>query len=293
MIKNGETLDKFSGTDGSIQYRNNLFCDYFADLVRLLSLCNALLDTHYTDTSELKITTLEGIFFDNQKNDLSCMLRDQFLLLAEHQSTINENMPFRCLSYAVEILQKLIANKTALYQKKLIHFPAPRFFVLYNGDEDEPLKREMRLSDAFGGDGSSLELIVTAYNINYGIGQPLLKKCRYLEEYSILVYSVKQNLAAGMKLDDAIQKAIMYCLQHDIMSDYLMGNKEVFNMMRLEWSIDDAKKAWQDEAREEGENKIILGLLRDKQPLDLIARVSNFSIDKITAIAKSNGVAIN
>ena len=237
---------------GSSQYRNNVFCHYFADLVRLLSLCNALLETRYTDPAELKITTLEGIFFDKQKNDISCVLGDQFLMLAEHQSSINENMPFRCLAYVAEILSKLVTDKTALYKKKLIHFPTPRFFVLYNGDEAEPLKREMRLSDSFSGDGSSLELMVTAYNINYGIGQPLLKKCPYLEEYSILVYTVKQNLAAGMKLDDAIQKAIMYCLQHNIMSDYLTDNKEVFNMMRLEWNIADAQKAWLEEGRKEG-----------------------------------------
>ena len=63
-------------------------------------------------------------------------------------------------------------------------------------------------------------------------------------------------------------------------------------MMRLEWNIDDAKKAWQDEAREEERNDIILRLLRDKQPVDLIARAANFPIDKITAIARANGLTV-
>lgn len=59
----------------------------------------------------------------------------------------------------------------------MIKFPTPRFFVLYDGDAKEPLKREMKLSDAFDGDNKALELIVTAYNINHGLQQPLLKHC--------------------------------------------------------------------------------------------------------------------
>jgi len=113
------------------------------------------------------MNTLEGIFFDNQKNDISCTIGNTFLVLVEHQTSVNENMPFRCLSYVTELLNNLVTNKKKLYNKLLIRFPAPRFVVLYDGERAEPLKREMRLSDAFGGDSSSLELVVTAYNINY------------------------------------------------------------------------------------------------------------------------------
>ena len=86
--------------DANVQYRNSVFCSYFQDPSRLLSLCNAILGTNHTDTSKLEITTLEGTFFSNIKNDISCKIGDNFLVLVEHQSSINENMPFRCLSYA-------------------------------------------------------------------------------------------------------------------------------------------------------------------------------------------------
>ena len=88
--------------DANVQYRNSVFCSYFQDTSRLLSLCNAILNTDYKDSSELEITTLEGTFFSKIKNDISCKIGDHFLVLVEHQSSINENMPFRCLSYVSE-----------------------------------------------------------------------------------------------------------------------------------------------------------------------------------------------
>lgn len=133
-----------SGKKGNKKYRDSVFRGYFNEPVRLLSLCNAILDTRYSDVNELKINTLEGIFFDNQKNDISCTIGNTFLVLVEHQTSVNENMPFRCLSYVTELLNNLVTNKKKLYNKLLIRFPVPRFVVLYDGERAEPLKREMR-----------------------------------------------------------------------------------------------------------------------------------------------------
>lgn len=67
-----------SGEEGNKQYRNSVFCSYFNDPTRLLSLCNAVLGTKYTDEKKLKINTLEGMFFDDQKNDISCTRKSFF-----------------------------------------------------------------------------------------------------------------------------------------------------------------------------------------------------------------------
>lgn len=125
--------------DYNSRYRDSVFRSYFNEPVRLLSLCNAVLATQYTNSDELNINTLEGIFFDKQKNDISCTIDNHFLVLIEHQTTVNENMPFRCLSYVAELLNNLIKNKNKLYKKGLIKFPKPKFFVLYDGNEYEPL----------------------------------------------------------------------------------------------------------------------------------------------------------
>ena len=242
--------------DGNKKYRDSVFRDYFNEPTRLLSLCNAILGTQYSDAGDLKINTLEGIFFDNQKNDISCTIGDIFLVLVEHQTSVNDNMPFRCLSYVAELFNNLITNKRKLYHKMLIRFPAPRFVVLYDGDKAEPLKKEMRLSDAFSGDSSSLELVVTAYNINYGLEQPLLDKCRYLQDYSTLVGKVKEGIRLGLSRCDAISRAVKFCLDSRLMKGYLENkSQEVFNMLALEWNMDDALQARFEDGYENGRNE--------------------------------------
>ena len=60
-----------SGKEANKKYRDSVFCSYFNTPERLLSLCNAVLGTEYRDVGELKSNTLEGIFFDDRKNDIS------------------------------------------------------------------------------------------------------------------------------------------------------------------------------------------------------------------------------
>jgi hypothetical protein len=131
--------DKFSNANANPQYRDSVFRNFFNDPVRLLDLCNSLLDSKFSD---IEINTLDANFFSALKNDLSCKIGNNFLVLIEHQSSVNENMPFRCLSYISELLQNLVKRKKLLYKQQLMLFPAPRFFVFYDGDdksEPEPL----------------------------------------------------------------------------------------------------------------------------------------------------------
>lgn len=238
------------------QYRDSVFCHYFKDKTRLLSLCNAILNTNYTDTDALTITTLPGTFFKKQKNDISCTIGGKSLVLVEHQTILSENLPFRCLSYVTELLNNLVEDKRKLYQPKLIKFPTPEFIVLYNGDDDAPLKKEMKLSDAFNGDAHSLELKLTAYNINYGVGQDLLTKCKYLKNYSVFVDKVKDGARDGLSLNDAIKNAVKYCIENNVMKEYLKENaKEVFTMAMLEYDENEAREAWKEYYLEEGMEK--------------------------------------
>ena len=284
--------EKMSGESGNKKYRDTVFCSYFNDPKRLLSLCNAVLGTHYENVDDLDINTLEGIFFDDQKNDISCRIGNNFLVLLEHQTSVNENMPFRCLSYVVELMNKLVKNKKKIYRKTLIKFPAPRFFVFYNGDESELLKRKMKLSEAFGGDSSSLELVVTAYNINHGLSQPLLKKCSYLNDYSVLVGKVKEGILSGLSRRIAISNAVKFCIANGIMKGYLEEHsEEVFNMLALEWDKDLALQARFDDGfdsgREKGIESVALNMLNDGESFEKICKFTKLSLERIEELAKN------
>ena len=275
------------------RYRDSVFRSYFNDPARLLSLCNAVLDTKYNNPDALSINTLEGIFFDKQKNDISCSIDNHFLVLIEHQTTVNENMPFRCLSYIAELLNNFVKDKNKLYYKGLISFPKPKFFVLYNGDKHVPLQRKMRLSDAFGGDSDSLELVVTAFNINYGLSQPLLKNCSYLNDYSALVGKVKEGVQLGPSRRDAISRAVHFCLNNGIMGNYLIEHsEEVFNMLALEWNMDDALQARFEEGRDEGINvgieSVAIKMLRKGKSFEEVHEVTDLPTQRIEQLARDN-----
>lgn len=279
--------------DANAQYRDSVFRSFFNEPTRLLSLCNAVLGTDYSDPSKLEINTLEGIFFDCRKNDISCSIDHHFLVLVEHQSSVNNNMPFRFLAYVTELLGKLVTDKRKLYKESLIRFPAPKFFVLYNGNEFEPVKKIMRLSDAFGGDSSSLELTVTAYNINREVNSPLSGKCPYLRDYSTLVGEVKDGLAEGLSLRDAIIRAVKFCIDNGIMRDYLVEHsEEVFDMLALEWNLDDALVARFEDGEECGRAKereaLAIKMLRKGKSFDEVHEFTELPFQRILELAKSN-----
>ena len=271
------------------QYKDSLFRDFFNDPVRLLDLCNSLLHTNYSDINNIEINTLDANFFSGLKNDISCKLGNHFLVLVEHQSTVNENMPFRCLSYFSELLNNLLTNKQVIYKRKLISFPSPKFFVFFDGnDESEPVHRIFKLSDAFGGDSSSLELIVHSININLDKKAEILKHCLYLRDYSTLIAYVKLGLASGLSRRQAIINAINRCINENVMHDYLINKQEeVFSMLDYQWNLDDAKAAWRDEAIDEERTSIALNMLHDGLPFDQIHKFTKLTLDKIQELANS------
>ncbi|MGP1438185.1 MAG: hypothetical protein ACTTKH_03840, partial [Treponema sp.] len=110
----------------------------------------------------------------------------------EHQSTINENMPLRCLLYVARLYEKIVKAEYR-YLRQLIKIPSPKFYVLYNGKEPYPPHCTLHLSDAFieQNEKKVLELDVEVININQGQNTQFLNSCKIINEYSLFVYYVK------------------------------------------------------------------------------------------------------
>ena len=87
------------------EVKSSVFADLFCDDEKVgkknfLSLYNAIHDTNFKiGEVEIKPVTLENVVYNNIENDVSMEINDSIVVLAEHQSTINNNMPFRCLEY--------------------------------------------------------------------------------------------------------------------------------------------------------------------------------------------------
>ena len=109
--------------------------------------------------------------------------------------------------------------------------------VIYNGMEKQPERLEQKLSEAFEvkTDDPELELTVTILNINSGMNEELKSRCPVLKEYMLYVEKVREN-RRSMPLEDAVRKAIDYCIGNGILRDFLSRQRaEVYKMSIYEY----------------------------------------------------------
>ena len=235
-------------------YRDTLFRMLYRNKVRLLSLFNAVNGTHYDNPDDLTITTLEGVLYLGMKNDVSCII-DMMMQLYEHQSTVNPNMPLRNLFYVSDLLQKYIYEEGLdIYSRKQIKIPTPKFVVFYNGDEEQPERKEIRLSKAFSANTgeTNMELVVLQININKGQNEELKVACKTLQEYAEFTERAREH-RKEMELEDAIRTTIDECIRDGILKDFLLKNKaEVYHMCLYEFDVELHERVLREEEREEG-----------------------------------------
>lgn len=236
------------------EVKSSAFTTYFSDPKNAAQLYSALEGVEVSP-EDIHFTTLEGVLFVARKNDMAFTVRNRVLVISEHQSTVNNNMPLRDVIYYGRTMEKLIDPK-ALYRRKLIPIPTPEFFVFYNGDEPFPSEQVLKLSDSYLDKNKSpmLELTVKVININLPEGHALLAQCRPLYEYSWFIQRIKEYLASGMNRDDSITAAIKDSEREGIMVDFVRTHgSEAVNMLFTEFNMEDALEVRYEEGVEDGE----------------------------------------
>jgi predicted transposase YdaD len=296
----------------NVKYKNSVFSLLFGDPDILRELYSAIEGISLPPDTPIAINTLSDVLYMEQINDISFTIDNHLVILYEHQSTINPNMPLRLLMYIAHVYEKII-DRHNMYKTKLEKIPVPEFIVLYNGREPYPDRSTVRLSSAFKeargllGAGSavqSLELVVQVYNINQGHNVEILEKSRTLGAYSAFIEKVREY-EQTFTLEEAMKKAVKYCVENDILKTFLeTHSSEVFNMLLTEWNTEEAKIVWREEGREDGleeglakgrEEGIEEGLARGRMeivrnamtkgiPLDLIYEVTGIDIKSIQNI---------
>ena len=266
------------------EHKDSLFVDLFYEdesaKKNLLSLYNALHDTAYQDESIIQKVRVGDVLYKNFKNDISFEVEGRVLVLGEHQSTVNPNMPLRCLMYVGRAYEQLVEKK-ARYRTMQVKIPTPEFYTFYNGTEEFPQEQELRLSDAFldAPGGNSAELTVKVININSHKAHIILEKCGILREYSLFVDKVRKNSIE----EDAIKKAINECIQQGILSDYLKRKgSEVANMLIAEYDYEEDIQVKQQGAMQKGwEKGLEKGLILSAQIFKAIQRNPGFADKQI------------
>ena len=238
------------------QTKDRLFRFLFEkDREALLQLYNALNGTDYKDASRLQIVTIENAVYIVMKNDLAFVITGT-LNLYEHQSTCNPNMPVRFLIYLAEEYQMIVEQaEESIYGSKQISLPTPQCIVFYNGEKEMPEEQILKLSDAFENKErqADVELTVRMLNINHGHNKVLMEKCRTLSEYAQFVAVSREYAAEGRPMQEALEEAVEYCIDHGILSEFLRRHRaEVLGMLLEEFDVEKYERTIKKEGYEEG-----------------------------------------
>ena len=214
------------------KHKDSLFVDYFSKdrdwKQHFLSLYNALHGTNLqVETTKLERVNLEQVLYMDYYNDIAVMVNDQFILMIEHQSTINPNMPLRLLEYVTRIYGNKVDSKTK-FSNQLIPLAKPEFFVFYTGKENIPPESYLYLSDAFPKGPSenhlsnselTLELVVKVCKIKGEEPSQIVQNCPDLEQYVQFLKLIDKAKSDGQA--QPLTRAIREAVRHNILRDYL------------------------------------------------------------------------
>ena len=287
-------------------YKDSVFSFLFSKPDILRELYGAITGIPLPPDIPVTINTLSDVLFMGRVNDISFTIGDVLVILMEHQSTINPNMPLRLLMYIARIYEKIVGDKTIYSGKKLI-IPRPEFIVLYNGTAPYPDETTLKLSDSFADAAAlgirvdhipELELVVKVYNINEGHNESITLRCQTLNGYRAFIAKVREF---EKKLGDktaAMEQAVRYCRDHDILKEFLEEHAtEVMNMLLTEWDWDTAFAVQRMEGREEGleegiekgREEIARNALSKGLPVDMISEITGLDIEAIAHLSAQQG----
>ena len=233
-------------------YKSRIFAMLFSDRNELLKLYNAINGTSYDDPDLLQVNTLENAVYMSMQNDVSFII-DMRLNLYEHQSTYSPNLPVRYLLYVADVYSDYTKDMN-LYGTKAVKLPTPRFVIFYNGQAEQPDRKELKLSELFSIPDAdpSLELKAVMLNINEGHNRKLMETCRTLQDYAEYTFRVREY-AAEMPLDLAVEQAITECISEGILADFLRKNRaEAKKVSIYEYDEERHMRQTREEGMEEG-----------------------------------------
>ena len=220
-----------------------------------LSLYNAVNGSSYTDPTKIQITIIEDVLYMHMKNDVSFLLADT-ISIYEQQSTLNPNLPMRCLIYAGMAYSKYVQdekNKINLYSTTQQKLPIPKLICFYNGERSASEHSSLDLFDAFPeGAEPDIYVRVTMLNINYGKNAALMEACQVLKEYSWFIDKIRAFKKEMGSLEAAVDAALAEMPEVYLIKPLLIGNKaEVKRMCITEYDEERHIRLEREEAQRE------------------------------------------
>ena len=195
----------------------------------------------------------------------------------------------------------VVEHSYNIYGSTLVKLPTPRYTVLYNGTSKQPAFMKLKLSDAFIHEDMSGMRIIKSFtaedetketfdvNINHGMNDELLNNCRPLHEYMLLIDEIRNNRSNGMEVEQAVDKAVTYCINNNILSEFLTKHRaEVIDVCITEYD----ERAFVNGIREEGRQEGRKEGRQEGRALTLFSLVNSGNL-KPDIAAKELGISIH
>ena len=305
-----------SPTNENRSHKDSLFVDYFSKdrdwKQHFLSLYNALHGTNLqvADT-QLERVNLEQVLYKSYYNDIAVLVDGQFILMIEHQSTVNPNMPLRLLEYIARIYGNTVDSR-AKFSRHLVPLARPEFIVFYTGNQKLPPESYLYLSDSFPNQPPNadltLELKVKVCTIRSEHPSPVVHSCPDLEQYVQFLELVEEAKAADRT--EPLKWAIQEAVHRNILRDYLeRKGGEILSILMTEYDYATDMAVQKEEAYEDGlfvglatgrEEGISIGLergayekaletarsmLEDGLPVSTVSKYTNLPLETLQELA--------
>ena len=275
------------------KYKDSVFSLLFSDPDLLRELYCALEGVTLPIDTPVTINTLNDVLFMDRINDISFEIGGKLVILIEHQSTINPNIPLRMLMYIARVYEKMIGDRN-IYASKRISVPFAEFFVLYNGTAPCPDEQILKLTDLYekpyslgllAKESPALELVVKVININHGRNAAIAGKCKALAWYSAFIAKVRELEKEYGDRTAAVKRAVVYCRDHDILKEFLEKyGTEVLNMLMTEWRMEDALAVRYEEGLEEGLEKVARNALAEGFSVEQVHKITGLDMETIARL---------
>jgi hypothetical protein len=226
-----------SSNDGDVRRSNksNLFRDVFGIVEAFIQLYRVLSGKILRVDEITRFDLGSAVINRSEYNDVSFITKDnRLIVLIEHQSTLNWNMPIRMLIYYCALMKIWLAmNDRTLYGEREVVLPKPEFYVVYNG------KKELD-GNSLRFESEYLNVVVDVLDIRY---DKLADKApdSYLAGYSFFVDAYERKLAETKNANAAFEHARQQCIE----LGYLKGivDEEGFIMYAQLFSEEAERKA--------------------------------------------------
>jgi len=111
------------------KYKDSVFSLLFSKPELLRELYVALEGVDLPDDVPVTINTLQDVLFMDRINNISFEIDGKLIVLLEHQSTVNPNIPLRMLMYIARLYEQIIGAKN-IYASTRITIPRVIFILI-------------------------------------------------------------------------------------------------------------------------------------------------------------------